>query len=156
MIRFKSLGLAERGGPYDVATEDMRQKFSAEAVLTIVLNGSDGTKFSASAPEEIKQHLPALFRAIAQEVENALSTEQHTMICPVCRAPLAFDPRDGITAKEVPAGSITVCAYCTSFLALAEDWRVMDEDELLDIGDDVRLALIRTRRNIKRRQRSQN
>lgn len=153
---FKSLGVSERGGPYDAANEELRQKFDAEACLLIVLSGSHGTGVSISAPEDLKPHLPALFRAIAQEVENALATEHHAMLCPVCSAPLAFDPRHGITARTVPDGSITVCAVCTSFLTLEEKWRVMGEDELVELNDDVRNALNRTRREIQRRRSQDN
>lgn len=148
---FKSLGVAERGGPYDVATEELRRKFDAEACLLIVIGGSDGTSVSISAPEELKPHLPGLFRGIAQEVENALATELHAMFCPVCKSWLAFDPRHGLTAPNVPEGSLTVCTVCASFLTFDDEWRVLTEDELIEMNDDVRNALSRTRRNIQKR-----
>jgi len=152
----RRIRIADRGGPYDVETERLRQKFSAEAVMTIVLSGSEGTGFSVSAPDSIKPHLPALFHAIGDEVAASLATEQNALFCPVCRAPLTFDPRQGLHGATIPNGSITVCAACASFITLDETWRVLTEAELAEIDDDLRIALTRTRRQIERRRMSNN
>lgn len=147
--------IAERGGPYDVAIEELRQKFGAEACLLIVLSGSEGTGFSASMPDDLKHHLPALFRNIAKEVEEALAAEQGAMFCPVCSTALVFEPRyAGHPNKPPMPGALTVCAHCASFLTLGEPalWRLLTEDELLEMPDAVRLQLTRSRRNIERRR----
>jgi hypothetical protein len=144
--------IAERDGPYDVETEKLRQKFSAEACLLIVLSGTEGTGVSIRAPDSLKPHLPSLFRAIAEEVEDALATEHNALFCPECHASLSFDPRMKINPRTVPAGSITVCAVCATFLTLDDKWRVLTDDELAEINDDVRIALVRTRREIQRRR----
>lgn len=144
--------LAERGGPYDVETEQLRTKFSAEACLLIVLSGSEGTGVSIRAPESLKPHLPSLFRAIAEEVEDALAIEHNALFCPACHSPLSFDPRQKLDPREVPAGSMTVCAACTAFLTLDGKWRVLTEDELAEMNDDIRIALVRARRQIEQRR----
>lgn len=145
--------IAERGGLYDAAIEELRQKFGADACLLIVLSGSEGTGFSAAMPDDLKPHLPALFRSIAQEIEDALATEKSAMFCPVCRTPLAFDPRHPLNPHNAPRpGALTVCAHCASFLTLGESWRVLTEDELLDMPDDIRIRLTRARRNIERQR----
>jgi uncharacterized protein YbaR (Trm112 family) len=144
---------AERGGAYDIATEEMRQEFRASAVMTIVLGGIEGTQFCVSGPEDIKPLLPALFRSIADEVERGLLTERHVLICPACHQPLAFDPRMKITTRDVKEGSIAICAACASPLTLdAVVWRVMSQDELLELDDHMRHALLRAQRNIRRRR----
>lgn len=144
--------IADVDGPYDVETEKLRQQFSAEACLLIVLSGSEGTGVSIRAPESLKPHLPSLFRSIAEEVEDALAIEHNALFCPACHAPLSFDPRQKLDPRTVPAGSITVCAACASFLTLDDKWRVLTEDEIAEIDDHVRMALIRSRRNIERRR----
>jgi hypothetical protein len=147
--------IAERGGPYDLATQDLRERFKAEAVMTIVLAGLDGTGFSASMPEDLKPFLPGLFRSIAAEIEDALAREQIAMICPACNTPLAFDPRHPLSPQNKPkAGSITVCAHCASFLTLDDRWRLLSEEELADLNDEVRIRLNRARRAIEERRRS--
>jgi hypothetical protein len=147
----RRIKIAERGGTYDVATEQLRQRFAAEACLLIVLSGNEGTGVSIHAPESLKAHLPSLFRAIAQEVEDQLVLERHALFCPACHAPLCFDPRHG-QPRTVPNGSISVCAACASFITFDEKWRVLTDDELVEIDDDVRIALIRTRREIERQR----
>lgn len=152
-FEWQAVRIAERDGPYDLATEELRRKFHADAVMMIVLGGIEGTQFSVSGPEDIKPQLPALFQAITDEVTRAYRTELHALICPACRAPLAFDPRMKITIHDVGDGSITVCAACASPLILDEQvWRVMSEDELLDLDNHMRLALMRAQRNIRRRR----
>lgn len=144
--------IAERGGAYDIATEELREKFSAEACLLVVIRGSAGTGFSASAPDSIKPQLPALFRSMAKEVEDALAMEKSVMMCPVCRTVLAFDPRYPNNTPQ--PGSVTVCAHCASFIRLTQldGWRLLTEDELLEMPDEVRMDLARTRREIERRR----
>jgi hypothetical protein len=154
-MKFESITIAEPGGPYDIATEELRVRFEAEACLLIVLSGKAGTGFSISGPEDIKPHLPHLFHSIAREVENALFSNHHAMVCPACCSPLAFDPRQEIEAGDVPEGSITVCAACTSFLTLDPEWRVMSDEDLIDLDDDMRDSLTRTRREIHRRRATQ-
>lgn len=143
---------AERGGPYDVVTEELRSRFSAEACLLIVLSGNEGTGFSISAPEDLKPHLPALFRNIAREVEDALASERCALVCPVCSAALAFDPRHPFPNGQPEPGAIAICAHCASFLKLDERWRVLTDEELFELSDEARMALNRTRRNIERRR----
>jgi hypothetical protein len=145
--------MAERGGAYDRATEELRERFKAEAVMTIIINGSEGTGFSGSMPEEMKVLIPSLFQSIAEEVKDALAAEQVAMVCPACNTALALDPRHPLNPKNKPkAGSITVCAYCASFLTLGERWRLLSEEELADLSDEVRIQLNRARRTIEARR----
>lgn len=142
--------IADRGGAYQLATEELCERFAADACMLIVISGSDGTGFSACAPDDIKLHLPAIFRSIAAQVEAALATERGIMFCPVCRAPLTFnlDPRND--PKNYRRGALTVCPTCASFLTLEETWRVTTEEELADMPDEVRIELTRVRRDIQR------
>jgi hypothetical protein len=144
---------AERGGVYDKATEELRERFKAEAVMTIVISGSEGTGFAACMPEDMKLLLPSLFRSIAEEVEEALAHEQVAIVCPACHTALALDPRHPLSPKNQPKpGSITVCAYCASFLTLDERWRLISEEELADLSDEARGQLTRARRTIEERR----
>lgn len=147
-----SMKIAERGGAYDQATEELRKKFAAEAVLTIVLSGTDGTGFSVSGPDNIKPHLPGLFRSIAKEVEDLLAAEQCALLCPVCSVALAFDPRHPFRNGQPEPGAIAICAHCASFLKLDERWRVLTDEELAEMSDEARMTLSRTRRNIEQRR----
>lgn len=139
--------IAQRGGLYDQATHELRERFKAEAVMTLVLSGAEGTGFSASMPEDLKPHLPGLFRSIAAEIEDALAREHVAMICPACSTPLAFEPRN-----NPPPGSIAVCAYCASFLTLDERWRVISEEELADLSDEALIQLNKARRFVEGRR----
>lgn len=145
--------LAGRGGAYDQATAELRERFKADAVMTIVLAGTEGTGFSACMPDDLRPHLAALFRSIADEVELEIAREQAAVICPVCKTALAIDPRHPLNPMNRPKpGSMTVCAHCASFLRLDEGWRLLSEEELAELSDEVRIELARARRKIEGRR----
>jgi hypothetical protein len=145
--------IAERNGPYDKATEELRRRFTAEACLLIVVDGSEGTGFCASAPEDLKPHLPALFRSIAHELETLIAAERNAIICPACRGAIVFDPRHPLNPDNKPKpGALTVCAGCASFLKLDGEWRLLTEEELADMNDETRNRLISNRRMIEQRR----
>lgn len=153
----KVVSIAEPNSEYDLATEELRRRFEAEACIMIVISGNRGTGVSMKMPDDLREHIPSLFRAIAREWEDALMMEQNALLCPVCRTGLSFDPRHPLNPHNMPRpGCLTVCADCTSFLALDASmiWRVLTEEELADMPDEHRNELIRTRREIERSRRN--
>lgn len=145
--------IAESEGVYQLAVEELQVRFKAEAVMLIVINGSEGTSFAATMPDDMKLLIPSLFHSIAENVSEALATEHIAMVCPACKTSLALDPRHPLNPKNHPRqGSITVCAYCASFLTLGERWRLLAEEEVAELSDEVRIQLNRTRRAIEERR----
>lgn len=154
----KVVSIAKRGSEYDLAAEELRRKFAADACMLIVLSGNKGTGVSMSMPDDLREHIPALFRAIAQEWEDALIMERSALRCPVCRTMLSFSPRHQLNPfNDLRSGSLTVCANCASFITFAESetWRVLTEEELAEMPDAVRIELSRTRRSIERQRGKQ-
>jgi hypothetical protein len=152
-MRRKVVNIAEPNSEYDSATEELRRRFRAEACIMIVIGGSGGTGVSMKMPEDLRSHIPTLFRNIAQEWEAVLLMERHALLCPVCRTGLSFDPRHPLNPNNNPRpGCMTVCAECASFISIDEThtWRVMTEEDLAELPDDMRILLIRTRREIQR------
>lgn len=97
--------IAERGGPYDVATDELRQRFNADGCVLIVFGGSEGTGVSMNMMEDLKVHLPMLFQGMVREVEAALAGEHDVVFCPVCHAPL-----------DVEVAGVVKCPECRHFL----------------------------------------
>lgn len=148
----KVVNIAEPNSEYDLATEELRRRFEAEACIMIVIAGNRGTGVSMKMPDDLRAHIPTLFRNIAQEWEDALIMERSALQCPVCRTGLSFDPRHPRHSHNLPRpGCMTACAECASFIVLdASGWRVLTEEELADMPDEFRNTLIRTRREIER------
>lgn len=152
-MRRKVVSIAEPNSDYDRATEELRRRFKAEACIMIVIGGNEGTGVSMKMPEDLRPHIPALFRNIAREWEDVLIMERSALQCPVCRTGLSFDPRHPLNPLHAPRpGCLTVCAECASFIKLddSKTWRVITEEELADLPDDMRISLMRTRREIER------
>lgn len=151
------MGIAEPNSEYDLATEELRRRFEAEACIMIVISGNRGTGVSMKMPDDLREHIPSLFRNIAREWEDALMMERSALMCPVCRMGLSFDPRHPLNPNNAPRpGCLTVCAECASFITLdaSMTWRVLTEEELADMPDEKRNTLIRTRREIERSRRN--
>lgn len=152
----KVVGIAGPNSEYDLATEELRSRFEAEACIMIVISGNHGTGVSMKMPDDLRVHIPSLFRALAREWEDVLTMERSALLCPVCRTGLSFDPRHPLNPSKPPRpGCMTVCVECASFITLdaSMTWRVLTDEELAAMPDDCRISLIRTRREIERSRR---
>lgn len=99
------------GGPYDMATEELRQRFNADGCLLIVFSGSHGTGVGLDMLADIVPHMPMLIQGITRDVEAALASQYNMVFCPICHAALDTD---------VTSGAVATCPGCGHFLKLDE------------------------------------
>jgi len=60
-------------GKYDLITSFVREQTHAQGVLIIVIEGTEGSGFSAQLPPHLLSDVPRFLREMADEIE--LSTE---------------------------------------------------------------------------------
>lgn len=66
--------------------------------------------------------------------------------CPECRKTITLIATDGPTAQN----EATVCGACTAFLKVDGDkLRVLTDDEIIEMPDDIRIGLMNTRAHIE-------
>ena len=58
-------------GKYDDLCTVVRETANAEGAIIIILNGNQGGGFSCQAPLELTARLPAILRAVADDIEKS-------------------------------------------------------------------------------------
>jgi hypothetical protein len=64
--------MPEGKGKYDDLCTAARQTAEADAALLVIFDGNKGSGFSAQIPSELLFGIPAILRAIADDLEKSL------------------------------------------------------------------------------------
>jgi hypothetical protein len=68
--------MPEGPGKYDDLCTAARQTAEADAALLIIFGGNMGSGFSAQIPSNLVGDVPAILRAIADQIEESLPTSE--------------------------------------------------------------------------------